>query len=109
MLVALVMGSAATILITSPSEATKPFFSFCFKLHLTAVDNAPTNFSLPGGNGSCPSGYHLSNETSPGQLINDMNALSKGSFNQGVQLGVFQESQNELTQHCLPSQAGCNG
>ena len=109
----LVVGTVGLLLLgslfvtSSSSQASKPFFSFCFKMHRTAKDNAPANFVLPNGNGSCPSGFTLNNESSPASLIADLNTTSKSMFNQGWALGNYQTSVQDQSQPCIPGQPGC--
>ena len=93
---------------SSSSQASKSFFSFCFKVHRTAKDNGPTNIILPNPNGSCSTGFSISNESSPSQLISDMNLLSKGMFNQGWAVGHYQTSVQDQSQPCIPGQPGCS-
>jgi hypothetical protein len=94
-------------LTNSESQAGKPFFTFCFKTHQIAKDNGPTSFALPNQNGSCPGGFNMTVESTPAQLVSDLNTFSKSTFNQGWSLGNFQTSVQDQSHPCLPSQPGC--
>ena len=109
----LVAGTVGALLVaslfvtSSSSHASKPFFSFCLKIHQTAKDNAPANFVLPNGNSTCPSGFSLNYEINPAALIVDLNTISKAMFNQGWALGNYQTSVQDQSQPCIPGQPGC--
>ena len=105
---ALIAASLALTLQGLPANASKPFLTYCAKLFPAGSNAQPVVLALPGSNGSCQSGFRLFSESTPSQLIADMNGLSKTMFQNGWTLGNYQTSVQLGGQPCLPGQPGCS-
>ena len=92
----------------SPSEASKPFFAFCY-LHPTGVSStAPDIFTLPDSKGKCPSSYAFAHENTPAALIADINTISKTMFQSGQRFANTQNTIRQFGRPCTMDQPGCH-